>query len=77
MLSLNLQIVFGDFDGLLHFCLRMAIVPHKVFWVAFPLAGAVIGKWLDRMETERMSRFRDKSSLFHRQLKPGEQPSWP
>lgn len=43
----------------------------------FPFLGAYIGKWLDDMETERMTRFRDKSSLYYRELAPGEKPSWP
>ncbi|XP_076682200.1 NADH dehydrogenase [ubiquinone] 1 beta subcomplex subunit 1 [Andrena cerasifolii] len=35
-----------------------------------------IGWYLDRLETSRMTRFRDKSKLYGRELKPGEAPSW-
>ncbi|KAG8311894.1 hypothetical protein J6590_034483 [Homalodisca vitripennis] len=45
--------------------------------IVVPMTGYFLGKWLDDMETERMTRFRDKSSLFYRELAPGEKPSWP
>jgi len=37
----------------------------------------MIGHKLDKMESERMTTFRDKSALYGRELKPGEPPSWP
>lgn len=43
----------------------------------FPLAGFYLGSFLDRKETERMVAFRDKSALYGRTLKEGEEPSWP
>ncbi|XP_054275068.1 uncharacterized protein LOC128994499 [Macrosteles quadrilineatus] len=46
-------------------------------WLGIPLAGLLLGKYIDDLETLRMTRFRDKSSLFGRQLAPGEAPSWP
>lgn len=51
----------------------------KFYGTTFGLFGVVfsIGAFLDRMEAERMTRFRDKSALFGRQLAPGEPPSWP
>ncbi|XP_017794263.1 PREDICTED: NADH dehydrogenase [ubiquinone] 1 beta subcomplex subunit 1 [Habropoda laboriosa] len=36
-----------------------------------------IGKQLDKKITLRMTRFRDKSALYGRELQPGEPPSWP
>ncbi|XP_025996049.1 NADH dehydrogenase [ubiquinone] 1 beta subcomplex subunit 1 [Solenopsis invicta] len=50
----------------------------KMYWtLIFPFAGFMIGYKLERMETERMTMFRDKSALYGRELKPGEPPSWP
>ncbi|XP_055683885.1 NADH dehydrogenase [ubiquinone] 1 beta subcomplex subunit 1 [Lutzomyia longipalpis] len=46
-------------------------------WALFPVAGYCIGAFLDHKETLRMTRFRDKSALYGRQLAPGEKPSWP
>ncbi|NEU33467.1 hypothetical protein GN156_22545, partial [bacterium LRH843] len=34
----------------------------------FPLCGLLIGNYLDNAETERMTRFRDKSALYYREL---------
>lgn len=42
-------------------------------WTALPLTGFAIGTWLDNMETQRMSKFRDKSALYGRQV---DKPSW-
>ncbi|XP_055531380.1 NADH dehydrogenase [ubiquinone] 1 beta subcomplex subunit 1 [Wyeomyia smithii] len=42
-----------------------------------PLSGFAFGWFLDNKETERMTMFRDKSALYGRVLKEGEQPSWP
>lgn len=47
------------------------------FYMLVPLAGFALGAFLDRKETERMVMFRDKSALYARTLKEGEQPSWP
>lgn len=52
-------------------------ITKQYVWVALPLTGFLIGCYLDRKETERMTLFRDKSALYGRQLKAGEQPSWP
>jgi len=49
-----------------------------MYWtLIFPFAGFMIGHKIDKMETERMTMFRDKSALYGRELKPGEPPSWP
>ena len=50
---------------------------RQYLWAAFPMAGFCVGWFLDREETLRMTAFRDKSALYGRQLKDGEQPSWP
>jgi NADH dehydrogenase (ubiquinone) 1 beta subcomplex subunit 1 len=52
-------------------------ITRQYIYFAIPLTGFMIGWWLDRKETERMTMFRDKSALFGRELKPGEKPSWP
>ncbi|PNF15797.1 NADH dehydrogenase [ubiquinone] 1 beta subcomplex subunit 1 [Cryptotermes secundus] len=52
-------------------------ITRQYLYGLLPLSGFLLGSWLDRMETERMIRFRDKSALFGRELKPGEKPSWP
>jgi NADH dehydrogenase (ubiquinone) 1 beta subcomplex subunit 1 len=52
-------------------------ITRQYVFAAIPMGGFMLGWWLDRKETERMVRFRDKSALFGRELKPGEKPSWP
>ncbi|XP_051175466.1 uncharacterized protein LOC127290737 [Leptopilina boulardi] len=50
----------------------------KFYAILFGTFGTTLtaGIYLDRNETERMSRFRDKSALYGRTLAPGEPPSW-
>lgn len=45
-------------------------------WLLLPAAGYMIGWKLDRMETERMVMFRDRSALYGRGTLPAT-PSWP
>jgi NADH dehydrogenase (ubiquinone) 1 beta subcomplex subunit 1 len=52
-------------------------ITRQYVYALVPMSGFMLGWWLDRKETERMTRFRDKSALFGRELKPGEKPSWP
>ncbi|KDR07695.1 hypothetical protein L798_02749 [Zootermopsis nevadensis] len=52
-------------------------ITRQYLYFAVPMTGFMLGWWLDRMETERMTLFRDKSALFGRELKPGDKPSWP
>ncbi|XP_014217997.1 NADH dehydrogenase [ubiquinone] 1 beta subcomplex subunit 1 [Copidosoma floridanum] len=40
-----------------------------------PLAGMFIGHQLDKIEDERMSKFRDKTALYKRDVPPAK-PSW-
>ncbi|XP_046734486.1 NADH dehydrogenase [ubiquinone] 1 beta subcomplex subunit 1 [Diprion similis] len=50
---------------------------REMFLMVVPLTGYAFGAWIDRQETLRMTRFRDKSALYGRTLAPGEPPSWP
>jgi len=45
----------------------------------YPLAGCAFGTWIDNLERERSTAFRDKSALFGRVLPNGQRPppSWP
>lgn len=45
--------------------------------IAIIVPFTAVGWYIDRCESERMTRFRDKSKLYGRELKPGEAPSWP
>lgn len=49
----------------------------QIPFMILPFVGFGIGWFLDRKETERMVRFRDKSSLYGRKLKEDEAPTWP
>lgn len=49
----------------------------QYLWLGLPLVGFGIGWFLDREETLRMTRFRDKSALYGHRLKAGDPPSWP
>lgn len=45
--------------------------------LSVPLLGFMVGSFLDNLETNRMTMFRDKSALYGRELAEGEKPSWP
>nr|XP_060612561.1 NADH dehydrogenase [ubiquinone] 1 beta subcomplex subunit 1 [Anolis sagrei ordinatus] len=38
--------------------------------------GFVVGCYFDRRNDEKLSFFRNKSKLYHRELKPGEEVTW-
>ncbi|KAI9543914.1 hypothetical protein NQZ68_004962 [Dissostichus eleginoides] len=38
--------------------------------------GFVVGCYLDRREDNKLTAFRNKSLLFRRELKPGEEVTW-
>ncbi|XP_034017489.1 NADH dehydrogenase [ubiquinone] 1 beta subcomplex subunit 1-like [Thalassophryne amazonica] len=38
--------------------------------------GFLLGWYLDRQQDEKLSGFRNKSQLFKRELKPGEEVTW-
>ncbi|XP_060519709.1 NADH dehydrogenase [ubiquinone] 1 beta subcomplex subunit 1 [Cylas formicarius] len=52
-------------------------LPKRSYLMILPFIGFGFGWYLDVKETERMHLFRDKSALYGRTLKQGEQPSWP
>ncbi|XP_066255517.1 NADH dehydrogenase [ubiquinone] 1 beta subcomplex subunit 1 [Euwallacea similis] len=53
------------------------LLPKQWPFLSVPLLGYLLGKYIDRSETERLSLFRDKSALYGRVLKEGEKPTWP
>ncbi|KAL2082639.1 hypothetical protein ACEWY4_022457 [Coilia grayii] len=38
--------------------------------------GIVLGIYLDRWNDSRLTQFRNKSALYKRELKPGEEVTW-
>lgn len=38
--------------------------------------GFVIGMYLDRAQDAKLTAFRNKSALYSRELKPGEEVTW-
>ncbi|TMS12201.1 NADH dehydrogenase [ubiquinone] 1 beta subcomplex subunit 1 [Larimichthys crocea] len=38
--------------------------------------GFVIGWYFDRQQDQKLTAFRNKSALFSRELKPGEEVTW-
>lgn len=38
--------------------------------------GFVIGIYLDRLQDQKLTAFRNKSALYSRELKPGEEFTW-
>ncbi|XP_054604038.1 NADH dehydrogenase [ubiquinone] 1 beta subcomplex subunit 1 [Nothobranchius furzeri] len=38
--------------------------------------GFVIGWYLDKQQDQKLTAFRNKSVLFRRELKPGEEVTW-
>ncbi|KAG6443208.1 hypothetical protein O3G_MSEX002736 [Manduca sexta] len=52
-------------------------ITTRFAWVALPMSGFFIGKYLDDQETLRMTNFRDKSALYGGNVKEGDPPSWP
>jgi len=49
------------------------------YWPAIfglPGLGYLWGKYIDDVERERTTMFRDKSALFGGSVKPGDPPSW-
>ncbi|XP_076874152.1 NADH dehydrogenase [ubiquinone] 1 beta subcomplex subunit 1 [Brachyhypopomus gauderio] len=43
--------------------------------VLVPL-GFVVGVYLDRLNDQKLTAFRNKSALYKRELKPGEEFTW-
>ncbi|XP_028997578.1 NADH dehydrogenase [ubiquinone] 1 beta subcomplex subunit 1-like isoform X2 [Betta splendens] len=38
--------------------------------------GFVIGWYLDKLQDQKLTAFRNKSALYRRELKPGEEVTW-
>ncbi|XP_037541500.1 NADH dehydrogenase [ubiquinone] 1 beta subcomplex subunit 1-like isoform X2 [Nematolebias whitei] len=55
----------------------LKFLPKQMHWsfVLVPM-GFVIGWYLDNREDENMTIFRNKSTLYKRELKPGETETW-
>ncbi|NP_001158562.1 NADH dehydrogenase [ubiquinone] 1 beta subcomplex subunit 1 [Oncorhynchus mykiss] len=46
-------------------------------WVnIFVTLGFVIGIYMDRAQDQKLTAFRNKSALYSRELKPGEEVTW-
>ncbi|KAI4482886.1 hypothetical protein M0804_008739 [Polistes exclamans] len=45
--------------------------------IVIPISGFIFGSILDHYDNLRLTKFRDKSALYGRELAPGEPPSWP
>ncbi|XP_053649000.1 uncharacterized protein ND-MNLL [Cherax quadricarinatus] len=59
------------------FFAHVKLDPRFFLKLSVPLLGFCFGAYLDRIETERLTMFRDKSALYGRVLAEGEKPSWP
>ena len=50
---------------------------HQFASLALALGvGWSVGRYIDRQDKNRMSRFRDKSALFGKEKGPDDEPSW-
>ncbi|XP_008311722.1 NADH dehydrogenase [ubiquinone] 1 beta subcomplex subunit 1 [Cynoglossus semilaevis] len=46
-------------------------------WVhIFVPMGFVVGYYLDRLQDQKLTAYRNKSVLYARELKPGEEVTW-
>ncbi|XP_027895384.1 NADH dehydrogenase [ubiquinone] 1 beta subcomplex subunit 1 [Xiphophorus couchianus] len=52
-------------------------LPTSVNWahILVPM-GFVIGWYLDKQQDQKLTAFRNKSALYKRELKPGEEVTW-
>ncbi|XP_077179639.1 NADH dehydrogenase [ubiquinone] 1 beta subcomplex subunit 1 [Paroedura picta] len=49
----------------------------KEYWTfTFLPFGFIVGCYLDRRSDAKLTAFRNKSKLFQRELKPGEEVTW-
>lgn len=49
----------------------------RTHWVNLLIpVGFIIGMYLDRQQDQRLTAFRNKSVLYSRELKPGEEVTW-
>ncbi|XP_028295392.1 NADH dehydrogenase [ubiquinone] 1 beta subcomplex subunit 1 [Gouania willdenowi] len=52
-----------------------AFVREYVAFIFVPM-GFVMGWYLDKKNDEKLTAFRNKSLLYSRELKPGEEVTW-
>ncbi|KAL2751709.1 NADH dehydrogenase ubiquinone 1 beta subcomplex subunit 1 [Vespula maculifrons] len=50
---------------------------NNYFPFALPITGFLIGSYLDHQENLRLTKFRDKSALYGREVASGQPHSWP
>uniref|UniRef100_UPI0037E7EA67 NADH dehydrogenase [ubiquinone] 1 beta subcomplex subunit 1 n=1 Tax=Semicossyphus pulcher TaxID=241346 RepID=UPI0037E7EA67 len=49
----------------------------RTHWVNILIpAGFLLGMYLDRQQDGKLTAFRNKSALYSRELKPGEEVTW-
>ncbi|XP_029965495.1 NADH dehydrogenase [ubiquinone] 1 beta subcomplex subunit 1 [Salarias fasciatus] len=53
----------------------VAAAREKWSYILVPL-GFVIGWYLDKQQDSKLTAFRNKSALYRRELKPGEEVTW-
>ncbi|XP_065349307.1 uncharacterized protein ND-MNLL [Cloeon dipterum] len=53
----------------------LSVVP-RLAWMGVPFIGYFIGMKIERMETERLTLYRDKSALYGSPVPPAT-PTWP
>lgn len=45
---------------------------REFWWISVPFAAAAIGMYIDKQQSVRYSGLKNKTKLFERELKPGE-----
>ncbi|XP_041831985.1 NADH dehydrogenase [ubiquinone] 1 beta subcomplex subunit 1-like [Melanotaenia boesemani] len=55
---------------------NVAAVARGYWGHIFVPLGFVIGWYLDRQQDQKLTAFRNKSALYSRELKPGEEVTW-
>ncbi|XP_065819794.1 NADH dehydrogenase [ubiquinone] 1 beta subcomplex subunit 1-like [Labrus bergylta] len=49
----------------------------RTHWVnVFLPIGVFLGMYLDSLQEQKLTGFRNKSALYSRELKPGEETTW-
>ncbi|XP_062406442.1 NADH dehydrogenase [ubiquinone] 1 beta subcomplex subunit 1-like [Sardina pilchardus] len=55
---------------------NFAVLVREHWMQALVPIGIVLGVYLDRLNDSRLTAFRNKSALYSRELKPGEEVTW-
>ncbi|CAK9802609.1 hypothetical protein ANTPLA_LOCUS3243 [Anthophora plagiata] len=58
-------------------CALNSLPSQYVIFITGATLTILLGKYCDKKVSLSMTRFRDKSALYGKELKPGEPPSWP